>query len=46
MTEGLGLVVPDVDIAVVQGGKHPRLRGVQAHAFDPVAARGQLPLDV
>ena len=40
----LRFVVPDVDVAVVQAGQHPRLLRVHVHALDAVRTRGKLPL--
>lgn len=46
LDELLGLVVPDVHVAVVEGHQHPRLGGVQVAGLHPVRPRRQLPLDV
>ncbi len=40
----LTLVVPDVHVAVVQGGHHPRLLRVKVHALHSVGARQKLAL--
>lgn len=42
----LGLVVPDVDVTVVERAEQPRLCRVLVHALDAVRTRRQLPLDV
>lgn len=42
----LRLVVPDVHVAIVEGGQHPGLARVQVDAFDPVRARREAPFDV
>ena len=46
LDEGLVLVVPDVDVAVVEGGEHPWLGRVEVAAFHAVAAGRQTALDV
>ena len=40
----LRLVVPDVDVAIVQAGQHPRLLRVQVHTLHPVRPRQELAL--
>lgn len=44
--QGLRLVVPDVDVALIQRAEHPWLRRVEVHALHSVRSGRQLPLDV
>jgi len=46
LDQSLALVVPNVDVAIVQGGQHPRFAGVEVTTLDPVRPGGQAPLDV
>ncbi len=44
--ERLVLIVPQVDVPVVERGEHPRVRGVQVDALDAVRAGRQPALQV
>jgi hypothetical protein len=42
----LGLVIPDVDVAVVKGGEHPWLGGMKVTGLDAIGPGRQTALDV
>lgn len=44
--ESLTFVIPDVDMALIEGTEHPWLRGMEIDAFDSVGPCGQLAFDV
>ena len=44
MKADLGLIVPDVDVPIVQASQHPWLLGVQVQALHPVGASHELAL--
>ena len=46
LDELLGLVVPDVNIAIVEGDQHPLLGGVEVAGLHPIRPRCQPPVDI